>query len=153
MNTDLTTAKVVAWLREQHKRCKLPTCVNCKYGASADLIESLTAERDALAGLVLAKDEALNLLMRYAKVAVSVGCDGCYEGEQPYYLVNLDKQIEQVDALALTQSAAVAQVAKWRAASERLKQVQLILLEAEELNMSNYTEAQVSALNDSMIEA
>lgn len=55
----MTPPELVDWLREEAKRAVVNFRSSIELLESADLIESLTAERDGLAGMVVAKDEAL----------------------------------------------------------------------------------------------
>ena len=94
------------------------------YTTAADLIESLTAERDGLAGMVVAKNEALEMFQRA-------------DHYQPLEDIEMDVEpmwdnaIQQGrEALALTLPAAVAQVAEWREKAALLDQMAPAAIEA-----------------------
>jgi hypothetical protein len=151
MSNPLTPAEVTAWLREQaHRHAVQAVQADAmgyidsathhdhegkRYATAADLIESLGRERDGLAAMVLAKDEALKGVQEIAKNVECPACgasigehvdNGYYDrdadwtchGESPGKTEDVRWQIDAIKqmqaALALELPAAVAQVAEWK---------------------------------------
>ncbi len=93
----------------------------------------------ALARLGESKVQLSNLLCRIQRDG------GHYEGEH-----GTEKAVEDADAIVAKLNADADELAEERATVAQMLE---LLMEAPELNMSNYTEEEVSALNNAVIEA
>jgi hypothetical protein len=102
-----TTDELVAWLREQATDYNHHPFAQMTLAAAAEAL-SATPTREELLAMVERLKGELDLLMRDAKVAVSVGCDGLDESESPYYFNNLENRIQHIDVLTLTPADALA---------------------------------------------
>ena len=124
----MTPAEGTAWLRREAEEQMTYTfsamdqeeaesLENAKrYTTAADLIESLTAERDALAGMLLEKDEALKAMPHSSLACMEAGCFRNAAGGADLKAGHTPQchWHKRTEALALKLPAAAAQVAEWR---------------------------------------